>query len=209
MQVRCTRHCPPTGTWCASTPSPHPPAKHPACLPSPLPGIGCFIELLTPAAQWIRRFASDKTLLGGNVRFTGGARPFATSPAHANVARFQRIIDAIGVPEDVSVERCTSSNLAVQLLYSDEVSVGLDCQMEEGLDRHLEIVLEFDKGIVRQQDRRIFVDGGEVELTPSEGLFLTDQLAATASILDGTESYIPMEQILDGLSVADLVMGVS
>ena len=70
-------------------------------------------------------------------------------------------------------------------------------------------VLEFDKGIVRQQDRRIFVDGGEVELTPSEGLFLTDQLAATASILDGTESYIPMEQILDGLSVADLVMGVS
>lgn len=167
------------------------------------------IELLTPAAQWIRRFAADKTLLGGSVRFTGGARPFATSPAHANVARFQRIIDAVGVPEDVSVERCTPSNLAVQLLYPDDVSVGLDCQMEEGLDRHLEIVLEFDKGIVRQQDRRIFVDGEAVELTPGEGLFYTDQLAATASILDGTEPYIPMEQVLDGLSVADLVMGVS
>jgi len=167
------------------------------------------IELLTPAAQWIRGFAADKTLLGGNVRFTGGARPLATSPAHANVARFQRIIDAVGVPEDVSVDRCTPSNLAVHLLYPNDVSVGLDCQMEDGLDRHLEIVLEFDKGIVRQQDRRIFVDGEEVELVPGEGLFYTDQLAATASILDGTEPYIPMEQVLDGLSVADLVMGVS
>lgn len=167
------------------------------------------IELLTPAARWIRNFAFGKTLLGGNVRFWGGARPRATSPAHANIARFQRIIDAVGVPDDVEVERCTPSNLAVQLAYPDGVAIGLDCRMEEGLERNLEMVLEFDEGIVRQQARQIFLDGEEVDLEPMEGLFQADQLAATASILDGAESYIPMEQVLDGLSVADLVMGVS
>ena len=62
------------------------------------------IELLTPAARWLRSFAPNKTLLGGAVRFFGGARPQAISPAHANIARFQRIIDAIGIPEDIEVE---------------------------------------------------------------------------------------------------------
>lgn len=167
------------------------------------------IELLTPAARWIRQFAVGKNLLGGNVRFRGGSRRMATSPAHANIARFQRIIDAVGVPEDVSVERCTPSNLSVQLLYSDDVTISLDCHMEEESSRHLEMVLEFDRGIVRQQDRRIFVDGEAVELESGPRLFETDQLAATAAILDGAEPYIPMEQVLDGLSLADLVMGVS
>ena len=167
------------------------------------------IELLTPAAAWIREFSIGKTLLGGNVRFSGGARPLATSPAHANIARFHRIIDAVGIPDDVAVERCTPANLAVQLLYGGDVAVNLDCRMEEGLDRHLEMVLEFKQGIVRQEDRRVFVDGVEVELEASSGLFEADQRSATASILDGAESYIPMERVLDGLSLADLVMGVS
>lgn len=167
------------------------------------------IELLTPTAAWIRDFTPGKTLLGGNVRFSGGARPRANSPAHANIARFQRIIDAVGVPEDVAVERCTPVNLAVKLMYPNDVVVNLDCRMEDGLDRHLEMVLEFEQGIVRQQDRSIYLDGSEVSLEPSPGLFAADQLAATAAILDGQEPYISMERILDGLSVADLVMGVS
>lgn len=167
------------------------------------------IELLTSTATWIRDFTPGKTLLGGNVRFSGGARPRATSPAHANIARFQRIIDAVGVPEDVAVERCTPANLAVKLMYPNDVVVNLDCRMEDGLDRHLEMVLEFEQGIVRQQDRSIYLDGAEVSLEPGPGLFAADQLAASAAILDGKEPYIPMERILDGLSVADLVMGVS
>ena len=48
-----------------------------------------------------------------------------------------------------------------------------------------------------------------MELESGPRLFETDQLAATAAILDGSEPYIPMEQVLDGLSLADLVMGVS
>ena len=167
------------------------------------------IELLTPSAKWIRNFAAGKTLVGGAVRFFGGARPGAVSPAHANIARFQRIIDAVGIPDDVEVERCTPFNLGVQLLYKDDVTVNMDCRMESGMDRHLEMVLEFEQGIVRQEDGEVFLDGSAVDLEETTGLFKADQLVATASILDGSESYIPMEQVLDGLNLADLVMGVA
>jgi len=167
------------------------------------------IELLTPSSRWIREFSQGQVLLGGNLRFDGGLHSGATSPAHANIARFQRIIDAIGVPEDVSIQRCTPTNLGVKLLYTGDVTFNMDCRMEDGLERRMEMVLEFQGGIVRQENGRVFLDGKEVELEPSPGLFKVDQLAATAAILDGTESYIPMERVLDGLAVADLVMGVS
>jgi len=167
------------------------------------------IELLTPAALWIHDFSSDQILLGGNLRFDGGLHSGATSPAHANISRFQRVIDAIGVPEDVSIQRCTPNNLGVKLLYPDDAVFNLDCRMEEGLERRMEMVLEFQGGIVRQENSRVFLDGKELELDPSPGLFKSDQLAATAAILDGKEAYISMERILDGLAVADLVMGVS
>ena len=99
--------------------------------------------------------------------------------------------------------------MAVRLQYQDDVSVGLDCRMEEGLKRHLEMVLEFQEGIVRQEGGEIYLDGSKVELPPSPGLFKADQLSATAAILDGVESYITMEQVLEGLSLADLVMGAA
>lgn len=167
------------------------------------------IELLTPSARWIREYARDKTLSGGAVRSFGGPRPRATSPAHANIARFQRIIDVAGLPEGISVERCTPSNLAVRLLFPGDVVISLDSRMEEGLERQLDMVLEFEEGIVRQEGGEVYLDGTKIELEPIEGLFKTDQLLATAQILDGQESYIPMERVLDGLGLADLVMGAA
>ena len=150
-----------------------------------------------------------KTLAGGTIRFSGGARERVLSPAHANIARFHRIIDAVGIPEDVGVQRCTPQHLAVRLQFENDVSLGLDCRMEEGLKRHLEMVLEFEEGIVRQEDGEIFLDGSKVELEPSPGLFKSDQISATAAILDGVESYVSMERVLEGLSLADLVMGAA
>lgn len=167
------------------------------------------IELLTPAAEWIRDFCVGKTLSGGTIRFSGGARDKVNSPAHANVARLHRIIDSVGVPEDVAVQRCTPHHLGVRLQFPNNVSLGLDCRMEEGLKRHLEMVLEFEEGIVRQEDGDIFLDGSKVELSPSPGLFKVDQIHATAAILDGVEPYVSMERVLEGLSLADLIMGAA
>jgi biliverdin reductase len=167
------------------------------------------IELLTPAAAWIREFAAGKTLSGGTIRFSGGARSRVTSPAHANIARFHRVIDAIGVPDDVVVQRCTPSHLGVRFQFGADVSVGMDCRMEEGLERHLELVLEFEEGIIRQEDQEVFLDGSRVELSASKGLFNQDQSSATSAILDGVEPYVSMEQVLEGLSLADLVMGAA
>ena len=132
------------------------------------------IELLTPAAVWIRDFAAGKTLVGGAVRFFGGPRPRAASPAHANIARLQRIIDAVGPPDDVSVERCTPANLGVQMIYPGDVRVSLDCRMEEGLSRQLEFVLEFEQGIVRQEAGRCSSTARRWSLSPRPGLFKTD-----------------------------------
>ena len=167
------------------------------------------IEMLTPDAKWVRGFAAGKTLLGGAVRFFGGERTGVVSPAHGNIARFQRIIDAVGVPEDVAVERCTPFNLAVQLQYDAGVVVHLDCRMEADMARRFEMVLEFEEGMVRAENGAIFLDGAQVDLEEGGGLFAADQLAATAIILDGQEPYISMEQVLDGLSLADLVMGAA
>ena len=71
------------------------------------------------------------------------------------------------------------------------------------------MVLEFEEGIVRQEDGQVFLDGSKVELPESKGLFVQDQMSATAAILDGIESYATMEQVLEGLSLADLVMGAA
>lgn len=165
------------------------------------------IELLTPAASWLRKRAQGRKLLGGAVRFTSGARTNVTSPAHANIARLHRIIDAVGEPGGVRVERCNPEQLTLGLDYSGGAELTVDCRMEEGLERRLEMVLEFEDGNLRQEDRAVFEDGEQVELEPGSGLFQTDQLAATSAILDGTAPYATMDQVLAALGIADSIAG--
>jgi len=165
------------------------------------------IELLTPAARWLRERTAGRTLVGGAVRFTGGARSNVYSPAHANMARLHRIIDAVGTPTGVRVERCNPEHLGLFLDYPGGVEVTLDCRMEEGLERRLEMVLEFEDGNLRQEDRAVFEDGERVELQSGQGLFKEDQLAASAAILDGVSAYVSMDQVLVALGIADTIAG--
>jgi biliverdin reductase len=165
------------------------------------------IELLTPAAAWLRERAAGRKLLSGTVRFSGGSRPTAASPAHANIARLHRIIDAVGPPDGVQVERCNPDQLSLLLRYPDGAELTVDCRMAEGLDRRLEMVLEFEDGNLRQQDREVFEDGEQVELPQGAGLFKTDQLAATASILDRSPPYVSMDRVLAALGIADSIAG--
>jgi hypothetical protein len=166
------------------------------------------IELLTPACLWIRNFAQGRTLQGGTVRFTGRTHPNAHSPAHANLARIQRIIDAVGSPDSFRLERCKTDHLAVLFRYGD-AELAMDCRMTEDGERHMELVLELGDGIVRQEGSRLYLDGEEIDLPDPGGLFKADQLAATSAILDGVESYANMERVLEGLTVAEQLMGAA
>jgi len=165
------------------------------------------IELLTPEASWLRRRAKDRQLLGGAIRFSSGPRKSAASPAHANIARLHRIIDAVGAPDGVRVERCNPEQLSLILDYGDEVEVAVDCRMGEGLERHLEMVFEFEDGNLRQDGHAVFEDGEAVDLPEAQGLFKADQLAASAAILDGETSYASMDKVLAALGIADTIMG--
>jgi biliverdin reductase len=165
------------------------------------------IELLTPAAGWLRQRAKGRNLLGGAVRFTCGPRPDVASPAHANIARLHRIIDAVGEPQGVRVERCNPEHLSLILDYPEGAELTVECRMEEGLERHMEMVLEFEDGNLRQEGAQVFEDGEEVELSEATGLFKADQLAATSAILDGASSYASMDQVLAALGLADTIVG--
>ena len=165
------------------------------------------IELLTPAAYWLRQRSAGRKLLSGTVRFSGGPRTAVASPAHANIARLHRIIDAVGVPDGVQVERCNPEQLSFVLRYPGGAELTVSCRMEEGLDRRLEMVLEFEDGNLRQEDREVFEDGEQVELVQGPGLFKTDQLAATASILDRAPPYVSMDRVLLALGLADSIAG--
>jgi biliverdin reductase len=165
------------------------------------------IELLTPAAKWIREQSEGRTLVGGTVRFTGGARSQTVSPAHANVARLHRILDAVGMPDAVEVRRCTNVLLGVSLRYGADTVLELECTMEEGLERHFELVLEFADCILRQSDDALYRDGTRLRLDQGPGLFATDQLAATAAILDAAPSYASPDRVLQALRLADSIMG--
>ena len=165
------------------------------------------IELLTPAATWLRQRSQGRKLLGGTVRFTCGPRPNTASPAHANIARLHRIFDAVGAPDGVEVERCNPEQLRLVLGYPDGAEVAVDCRMEAGLERHLEMVLEFGDGNLRQEGSRVFEDGEVVDLPESAGLFEQDQFAATAEILDGAAPYAAMDQVLAVLGIADSISG--
>ena len=79
--------------------------------------------------------------------------------------------------------------------------------MEAGLDRHLEMVLEFQDGNLRQEDKAVFEDGERIELDSAKGLFLSDQLAASAAILDGSKPYVSMDRVLAVLGIADTIVG--
>jgi biliverdin reductase len=165
------------------------------------------IELLTPEAKWFREQIASRKLLGGAVRFTGGARSNIASPAHANLARLHRVVDVIGMPDGVEVRRCTDTFLSVALNYGENTCIELECTQEAGQERHFELVLELEGIILRQSDNALFRDGNRQRVPPSKGLFKMDQLAATATILDGTPSTPSPERVLDVIGLADAIMG--
>lgn len=172
------------------------------------------IELLSPTARWLRGRVLGRRLLGGSVRFSGGLRPHATSVAHANIARLQRLIDAVGSPGSLAVRWRDETQLQAVLHYSGNpdrydgmAEVHVDFVHGAELPRRTELVLELTDGTVMQLGRTVLDRGSPVSLPPSPGLFASDHAAAMACILGTGLPYADRARVVEGLTLADRLAG--
>ena len=172
------------------------------------------IELLTPAARWLRGRVLGRRLLGGSVRFSGGVRPRATSVAHANIARLQRLIDAVGSPGSLAVRWRDDTHLQAVLHYSGNpdrydgmAEVHVDFIHGADLPRRTELVLELTGGTVMQLGRTVLDRGIPVTLPDGPGLFAADHAAAMACIRGTGLPYADPARVVEGLTLADRLAG--
>jgi len=161
------------------------------------------IELLTPSARFLEERCSGRVFEDGSLRFQGETRRDAASVVHANVARLHRVVDALGLPTGHRTTVCKVDDFSGVLEYP-EGELEVEFAHLEGLRRHTEVVLRLDDGSVTQLNRLVFERGAPVSLPRSPlGLFVQDQLAATARILDGARPYVTDERVVAVLALAD------
>jgi biliverdin reductase len=157
------------------------------------------IELLGSAAAWWRQQRLGG-LLGGAVEFQSSRQD--VSVTDGGLARLHRILDILGPPDALRVDARTPAWLAARLRWG-EAEVDLEFRSGAGLTRSTIITLDCDLGRLQQRDREIFIDDEPVPLPPEPGLFLTDQLAASAAMLDGAPHYLPTARLLYALRLRD------
>lgn len=168
------------------------------------------IELLGPAARWIRAHARGRQLVGGSCRFSTSVRSETFGLAHANVARLHRLLDPLGPPSRVAVHDRSTTRLWATLTwpgspehYRGDAAVVVEFQQAPGARRRTELVLDFTDGAVTLLDRTLMWRGQVVELEAGPGLFAADQREATAEILDGQAPTAPRAAVLAVLALAD------
>lgn len=161
------------------------------------------IELLTQQARWLRAHASPRALNGGAITFRSRIRPEAFSIAHGNVARLHRVVDAVGMPSRFQLHHASIYELEGRLHFDSGAQMEFTFHMEDGAKRVLELTLVLAHGTVVQIGRWMMFKGAPVTLPEGPGLFATDQLAASAAILDGTPAYVDRERVLAVLELAD------
>jgi len=151
------------------------------------------IELLTPTAQALRGVSG---VVSASMAFEGPPRD-SWSRYHANIARLHRVLDALGSPRGIELDR----------LEYDGFSCSLD--FRDGAERRTHFVLETATGTIEQKNRFLLVSGRPVDLPSGGGLFLQDQLAASARFLDGAASYVREERVMEALAIARVLSGLS
>lgn len=159
------------------------------------------IELLGGVAVVLAQ--ADLRPESGLLSFQGGPRE--GSVAWGNVARIHRAVHALGEPSGVRVECRTPERLSGALIYPWG-ELGLDLRQQEGLSRSTRMVLSGPQVWVHQ-DRTLHCDGQPVPLPEIRGLFLEDQLRASARILDGAAPYVSDARILKVLQLVEALEG--
>ncbi len=168
-----------------------------------LPLHVAHIELLTPAARWMRARLRPGTLRLGGLHFVGGLRRDVTSVAHGNLARIHRLIDCLGPAEGSEIHGASLTDLSGRLRFAGGGAVDFSFRMEEGAARKMQLSLSFPEGDLLQVGDTLLWRGEPVTLPKGDSLFLQDQRAFSAHVLDGAPLYVGRERVLELLRVAD------
>lgn len=162
------------------------------------------IELLTPQARHLRMVCRPDQLRGGALRWVGPPRAVEPRLPHANLARLHRLVDTVGLPRRVDVERADADGYAAVLRFPVGATVELSLRAEEGARRHLELTLVMESGVALQVDQTLLWKGAPIQPPPQAlGLFAQDQRAASARFLDDAPPYVDEERVLQLLELAD------
>lgn len=166
------------------------------------------IELLSPTARYMRGHACVRQVVGGSVRFRGPPRRRMTGIAHANVARLHRLVDVAGLPRKLVVEEREEDSLRGHFPWVGNQQVDFDFALGPETPRKTELTLSFSDGsMLIQFGQTVLAGGAPVSLPKAEpGLFVQDQLACTARILDGALPYVTDERVCEVLALADRLM---
>ena len=162
------------------------------------------IELLTPQARHLRMVCRPDQLRGGALRWVGPPRGDQPRLPHANLARLHRLVDTIGLPRRIDVQRAEADAYMATLRFDNGATVELSLQAAAGARRHLELTLVMESGVALQVDQTLLWRGGPVSPPPQPlGLFAQDQRAASALILDDAPPYVNEERVVALLELAD------
>lgn len=147
----------------------------------------------------------SRALASAELRPASGVLSFESGPTAypvvwANVARLHRAVHALGLPQAVRVETRSPSLLTGALIYPWG-ELGLHFSHRAGQKRSTRMVLAGAQTWVHQ-DRTLSRDGTPVSLPQGPGLFVQDQRAASARILDGAPPYVSDSRILAVLELA-------
>ena len=162
------------------------------------------IELLTHPARFLRVVSRPDALRGGSLRWRNAPRADQPRLAHANLARLHRLVDAVGFPRRIDVLQADPDVLSAQLRFENGAHIELALHAEVGVKRHLELSLVLQGGVALQIDSTL-IWRGQQQTAPAggPGLFLQDQLAASAHFIDGAPTYISRERVASLLDLAD------
>lgn len=163
------------------------------------------VELLDAPSGTLCAHIRPDTVRSVTVSFERPGPEGATAAelALGNVARLHRVASVCGAFDRIDHVHAEPGKLVADLVLRTGAAVRATFQQAPYFSRRT--TLEFDTVAARwtQQDDQLLRDSMPVTLVGLGGLFVRDQRAATARILDGAPSYVSERDILHVMDVVD------
>ncbi len=162
------------------------------------------IELLSGTTRVLRE-AFNTVTAGTLVHRVARAQPASPEQlAPLLVPRLHRLLAVAGPIAGVEDVEGGAGWLAARVqLAKGDVTVRIEAT--PSATRTTRMRLETNTGVWEMRDRQVLRDGEPQEQPRGSGLFLEDQLVATARILDGAPHYVNDAQILEVLALAEQI----